>query len=165
MSKASTWVIAALLLIIAVMAWVLWVKPVEAPAVPGSEQVVSPDDPRNAAVAKPVAPAALHERVVVSFPKVGAAVSRNFTVTGEAPGNWFFEGSAPMMVRDPEGSKIAQGIITAQGDWMTTGLVKFSGDLKVNLAYSGPAVLVLLKDNPSGLPEHDDSLEISIEVQ
>jgi len=31
--------------------------------------------------------------------------------------------------------------------------------------YSGPATLVLLKDNPSGLPENDDSVSFSVVIQ
>jgi len=31
-------------------------------------------------------------------------------------------------------------------------------------AYSGPATLVLKRDNPSGLPENDASISVPIEV-
>ena len=86
-------------------------------------------------------------------------------MTGKAPGNWFFEAQAPAMVQAPDGSKIAQGQMQAQGDWMTTNLVDFKADISIDQAYSGPATLVLLKDNESGLPQNDDSLEIPIVVQ
>jgi len=31
--------------------------------------------------------------------------------------------------------------------------------------YTGPATLILIRDNPSGLPEHDDSLPIPIVIR
>ncbi len=48
---------------------------------------------------------------------------------------------------------------------MTTEQVAFSSNIIVEGSYRGPATLILLKDNPSGLPEHDDALEIPIVIQ
>jgi hypothetical protein len=93
------------------------------------------------------------------------AVGKKFSITGKAPGNWFFEASAPYMIQTPEGEKIAQGAMQAIGDWMTTDLVDFEADVSVSGSYTGPATLVFMKDNPSGLPEHDDSLEIPIVIE
>ena len=166
MSKSSTIIIALLLIIIALLVGLFWVRPAEAPSTPSiittepSDTIPSPTTETSAPAPKP-----LHERVSVTYPKLNASVAKKFTVTGKAPGNWFFEASAPYMLTTPEGDKIAQGHLDAIGDWMTTELVEFKGEVSVNPAYSGPATLVLMKDNPSGMPEHDDSLEIPIVVQ
>lgn len=104
------------------------------------------------------------ENVKVSTPLPNATVSRAFAVSGEARGNWFFEASFPIEVRDPSGTVVGHGIAQAGGEWMTTELVPFAGAVTV-ADYSGPGALVLVKDNPSGLPEHDDSVEFPIVVQ
>ncbi len=85
-------------------------------------------------------------------------------MTGEAPGNWFFEASFPIQVRDKGNNKVGQTTGQAQSDWMTTELVPFTAEITVT-GYSGPATLVLLKDNPSGLPENEDSVSIPIVIQ
>jgi len=69
------------------------------------------------------------------------------------------------MVQDENGDKVGIGQMQAKGDWMTTDLVNFTADITIDQAYSGPATLVLLKDNESGLPQNDDSLEIPITIQ
>jgi hypothetical protein len=91
-------------------------------------------------------------------------VPRTFTVRGEARGNWFFEASFPLQVRDPNNTLVGQGIAMTTDNWMTTEFVSFEGKVIVE-NYSGPADLVLLKDNPSGLPENDDAVLFEIVVQ
>ena len=165
MSKISGYVIALLIGVIGFLMWTLWARPVEAPTV--LPQTTT--SPTTTSKPKPETPAAadlpLHSKVVVTYPTANAVVSKHFTVKGQAPGNWFFEASAPVMVRDPEGNKVGQGLAKAEGDWMTTKQVPFSADVMINPAYAGDATLILLRDNPSGLPENDDSLEIAIVIQ
>lgn len=166
MTKSSTIIIALLLVIIALLVGLFWIRPAEAPTTPSTitteptDTIPSPTTETSAPAPKP-----LHERVSVTYPKANASVPKKFTLTGKAPGNWFFEASAPYMVQTPEGDKVAQGHVDTIGDWMTTELVDFKADITINPAYSGPATLVLMKDNPSGLPENEDSLEIPIVVQ
>jgi len=165
MRKAPTFIILLLTGIIGFLSWALWIRPVDQTH-KGTTEIVTPaHDTTPTKDAKSAAPQPLHEKITVSYPKANAEVPKHFTVTGKAPGNWFFEASAPVMVQAEDGSKIAQGIAKAQGDWMTTNLVAFTADISTNPAYVGPATLVLLKDNPSGLPENDDSLEIPITIK
>ncbi|MDO8590715.1 MAG: Gmad2 immunoglobulin-like domain-containing protein, partial [bacterium] len=82
-----------------------------------------------------------------------------------ARGNWFFEASFPVMLTDWDGRIIAQGIATAKSEWMTTEFVPFEATLNFTVdknAYSNRGALILQKDNPSGLPEYDDALEIPV---
>lgn len=107
----------------------------------------------------------LSERVVVTSPKANAIVKETFVVAGSAPGNWFFEGSFPIKVVDKDGNVLVNTYATAQGEWMTTEQVTFTSNVAITGKYVGPATLVLLLNNPSGLPENDDSVEISIVLQ
>jgi len=165
MNKGSTVVIALLVIVIILLAWLLIVKQADAPTVPGAENPATTTTDTGATGTTSPSPKPLHARIVVTFPKANSSVSKKFTVTGKAPGNWFFEAQAPIIVQAEDGSKIAQGQMRAQGDWMTTELVPFTAEITIDPAYSGPATLVLLKDNESGLPQNDDSLEIPITIQ
>lgn len=101
-------------------------------------------------------------------PRPNTTVSSPLTINGEARGNWFFEASFPVVLTDWDGRIIAQGIATAQGEWMTTEFVPFTAKLEFvadPAAYSNRGSLILQKDNPSGLPEHDDALEVPVFIQ
>ncbi len=106
----------------------------------------------------------LSARVVLTSPKANAAVEKTFVVAGAAPGPWYFEASFPIKVLDKDGNVLVNTHADAQGDWMTTEQVTFTANITIT-NYSGPATLVLMKDNPSGLPEHDDSIEIAIVIK
>lgn len=103
----------------------------------------------------------------LTSPLPNAEISSPLTITGEARGNWFFEANFPIYVTDWDGLIIGEGYATAQGEWMTTEFVPFKATLTFKTAdisgqYSNRGTLILKKDNPSGLPEHDDALEIPI---
>ena len=115
----------------------------------------------------PIAPAVgpfVSEMVKISFPLSGASVPKTFTVKGEARGQWYFEASFPVQVKDKDNNTVGQGIAQAESEWMTTEFAPFSAPVVVT-NYSGPATLVLLKDNPSGLPENEDAVSIPIVIQ
>ena len=104
----------------------------------------------------------------LNSPRPNETVSSPLIVEGEAVGNWFFEASFPVFLVDWDGVIIAQGIATAQGDWMTENFVPFTATLTFDTAtstYSNRGALILKKDNPSGLPENDDALEIPVKIQ
>ena len=98
-------------------------------------------------------------------PRPNQVIQSPLTIKGEARGMWFFEASFPVVLTNWDGLIIAEGIATAQGEWMTTEFVPFVATLKFVVdknAYSNRGFLILRKDNPSGRPEHDDALEIPI---
>jgi hypothetical protein len=100
--------------------------------------------------------------VVVRFPKRDAILASPLSVAGVARGTWFFEASFPVYLEDEQGVVLARGIAQAQGDWMTTDYVSFLATLDFAKPARRKGFLVLQKDNPSGLPEHDDSRKIPI---
>jgi hypothetical protein len=104
----------------------------------------------------------------VDSPRPNTSIKSPLTITGQARGNWFFEASFPIFLTDWNGKIIAQGIATAEGDWMTTDFVPFKATLTFDTGdisghYSNRGTLILKKDNPSGLPENDDALEYQVE--
>jgi len=89
-------------------------------------------------------------------------------IQGKARGNWFFEASFPVILTNWDGLIIAEGYATANpsdgGDWMTEDFVPFEAELEftADTSVSNRGALILKKDNPSGLPENDDALEITV---
>lgn len=114
---------------------------------------------------KPDPEAPLSARVSLQSPKEGSTVDSTFELLGKAPGNWFFEATFPIQVRDNEGNVIGRTHANALGEWMTTELVSFQATIHLNQEYHGPATLILMRDNPSGLPENDDSISVDIIVR
>ncbi|MFA5996447.1 MAG: Gmad2 immunoglobulin-like domain-containing protein [Candidatus Paceibacterota bacterium] len=106
----------------------------------------------------------------LTSPLPNAEISSPVTITGEARGNWYFEASFPVFLTDWDGKIIGQGIAEAQSGWMTADFVPFKATLSFDTAlisgqYSRSGTLILKKDNPSGLPEHDDALEIPVRLK
>ena len=110
--------------------------------------------------------------VRLEAPRPNQVIKSPLIVRGEARGYWFFEASFPIYLTNWDGLIIAQDIATAKGDpatgelnWMTENFVPFEATLTFESdknAYSNRGTLILRKDNPSGLPEHDDALEIPV---
>jgi hypothetical protein len=101
--------------------------------------------------------------IQVENPSPGQAVLSPLFVIGKARGSWFFEGSFPVVLVNWDGRIIAEGQAKAQGEWMTGDFVPFRAELSFdkNQLYSR-GNLILKKDNPSGLSQNEDSLEIPI---
>ena len=104
------------------------------------------------------------DMIVVDNVTPGITVLPQFKVFGKARGTWYFEASFPVSVVAEDGRTIAQGHAEAQSDWMTEEFVPFMADVQLTESYSGPATLVLHKDNPSGEASRDASLEMPIVI-
>ncbi len=92
----------------------------------------------------------------------GQEIKSPLVVSGEARGFWFFEASFPVKLVDAEGKVLGQTIAQTTGDWMTESFVPFEATLAFATTTSAAGELILQKDNPSGLPEHDDELRIPV---
>jgi cytoskeletal protein RodZ len=103
-------------------------------------------------------------KIIVYSPAKNAKVSSPVAIIGEVPGNWSFEASFPVKVKDADGNTIAQGKAEVLGDWMTDKHVAFSAKLVYSSAEAGQGMVVLQKDNPSGMTDNDDTLSIPIQL-
>jgi uncharacterized membrane protein (UPF0127 family) len=96
-------------------------------------------------------------------PNIGNVISSPLVIEGEARGNWFFEASFPVKIIDSNGNELAIKPATATSDWMTTEFVPFAVSLEFNPPKETDiGFLILKKDNPSGLPENEDEIQIPI---
>jgi len=103
-----------------------------------------------------------HEHIRVSAPDPGALIASPLRVAGEARGTWYFEASFPIRLVDAAGQVLVAVPAQARGEWMTTNFVPFEVQLRFVPPSSPGGFLILQKDNPSGLPEHADSLVIPV---
>ena len=101
-------------------------------------------------------------RVELSQPSPGERVTSPLRLEGRAPGSWMFEGASRARLLADDGALLGEGTITAQGDWMTTELVPFTGEIRFAEPDSGLGWLHVEAANPSGLPENDDHVEMPV---
>lgn len=94
--------------------------------------------------------------------KIVSLVTSPLHIKGTARGTWYFEASFPVKLLNDKEEVIATGHATAEGDWMTTDFVPFTATLEFTAPTTELGILVLQKNNPSGLPEHDDELRIPV---
>lgn len=98
--------------------------------------------------------------------KANQAIQSPFIITGQARGSWFFEASFPVELLDLSGNVIVQTFAQAKSDWMTTEYVPFEAILNFEInSDTQEAVLVLKKDNPSGLAQNDAEVKIPVVLQ
>ncbi len=132
-----------------------------------TEQIAAPASVATPAATEPVeqpatTTASAESMISVTSPLPNTKVKSPLEISGNARGTWFFEASFPIVLVDTNGKTIAQSPAKATGEWMTTEFVPFTGTLtwSKNTATSG--MLIMKKDNPSGLPENDKVIRIPV---
>lgn len=100
--------------------------------------------------------------IIIDNPRPNQEIASPLLIQGQARGYWFFEASFPVKLYDGNNNLIAVGIAQAKSDWMTENFVPFEVELIFSPAETAKGVLILEKDNPSGLPENDDELRVPI---
>lgn len=161
-------VVIILIIIVGVGVWFVATM-LNGPASPLSTATTTPS---QAATTTPVVDTStaqqqpLSAQVSVLSPGPGGSVDKTFTVTGKAPGSWFSEAQFPIQVRSANSDVIGDGTAHTDGDWQSNNSVSFTADVTINdPTYKGTARLILMRDNPSGMPENDDSVEIPIMIR
>ncbi len=99
------------------------------------------------------------------FPRPGEIIKSPLIATGQARGYWFFEASFPVYILNDKNEIIGVGFATADDDWMTENFVPFSAEVQFDPKGAKNGFVILKKDNPSGLPEHDDELRIPVKFE
>ena len=100
--------------------------------------------------------------IKVTKPQPNEIIFSPLEIEGEARGTWFFEASFPIKLLDSSGVEIAKGIAQTKSDWMTENFVPFTATLQFNALTETKGILILEKDNPSGLPENADELRVPV---
>jgi hypothetical protein len=104
----------------------------------------------------------LTDTIRMTTPRPQTIVGSPLTIEGEARGTWFFEASFPVKLVDANETVIVEHYATAQGEWMTEAFVPFTTTLSFPTPETATGTLILMRDNPSGLPEHDQELRLPV---
>jgi hypothetical protein len=107
-------------------------------------------------------PVSTSDLIHVTQPRQNAVVRSPLAVSGEARGTWYFEASFPVILVSANGDTLAVKPAQAQGEWMTENFVPFTVTLDFTAPATPEGTLILKKDNPSGLPEHDAEIRIPV---
>lgn len=100
--------------------------------------------------------------VQVMSPQPGDLVTSPVTIKGKARGFWFFEANIPVTLKDSNGKILAQKGFQAKSSWMTEDFVEFEGTLEFVQPDTEFGLILIQKDNPSGLPEHDAEFAVPV---
>ncbi|MDQ3076745.1 MAG: Gmad2 immunoglobulin-like domain-containing protein [bacterium] len=111
---------------------------------------------------EPDATTTTHSLIRVTSPKPQTIIKSPVIVKGEARGTWYFEASFPLKIVDANGKTLAEVPAQAEGEWMTEEFVPFEVSVPFATSTTKTGKIILMKDNPSGEPERDDSIEIPI---
>ncbi len=101
----------------------------------------------------------------LELPTPNQVVGSPLKIKGEARGKWFFEASFPVRIVDSGGKVLGTAIASTTFEWTTDNFVPFTADLTFKTSTTEKGKLILEKDNPSGLSENADSLEIPIKFK
>ena len=123
---------------------------------------------------KPVQPCGMiaeeknfEDLIQVYNPQPNDTILSPLIVEGKARGYWFFEGDFPIQLIDDKGNIITNTFAQTKSDWMTENFVPFEATISFPGFFekTKQGKLILIKDNPSGLPEHDARIEIPVIIQ
>jgi hypothetical protein len=103
----------------------------------------------------------LHDLILISNPRPNQKITSPLKINGTARGTWFFEASFPIKLVDEQGKTIAESHGEAKGEWMTEDFVPYEATLEFK-TNAKRGTLILEKDNPSGLSENDNQLEVPV---
>ncbi len=104
----------------------------------------------------------LNDVIQVTTPRPNSKITSPFTITGQARGSWFFEASFPVILQDANGVTLVEASAEAKDEWMSEAFVPFSVTITFPMPTTATGVLILKKDNPSGLTKNDAQLEIPV---
>ena len=104
----------------------------------------------------------VEELIQVEEPLEDSVVTSPLRVRGEARGMWYFEASFPVRLETVDGEVLAVAPATAGSDWMTEEFVPFDLLLAFPDTTATEGVLVLERDNPTGMPEYDRVLRLPV---
>lgn len=103
--------------------------------------------------------------VRINQPQSKSVVSSPLTVSGEARGTWFFEGSLPVVIADATGNILVETYATSTQDWMTEDYIPFTATVTFSVNEQQRGELIIQKANPSGLPENTAEIHVPITLQ
>lgn len=98
----------------------------------------------------------------IDKPRPNELIKSPLEIKGEARGTWFFEADFPIKLIDADNNELGVGFARTSSDWMTEDFIPFEATLEFQTPTTEKGILILEKDNPSGLPENADELRVPV---
>lgn len=103
-----------------------------------------------------------YQPLIISSPDFSQSLSSPFVVTGKVDPSWVFEASFPIELFDDQGNSLFLGTASVP-KWTETGAAFADFTAKINFSTTATSgTLEFKKDNPSGLPENNQSFKIPV---
>jgi len=100
--------------------------------------------------------------IQIDTPRPNQKITSPLKISGKATGLWFFEGSFPIKLLDEQGNELVSHYAQAKGEWMTEEFVNFESEIEFKVPESSTGILILEKDNASGIPSGDDEVIVPV---
>lgn len=100
--------------------------------------------------------------VEVTSPARDSKVDSPLNITGSVPGSWSHEAQFTIRLLDKDGLIVAEAPATIDGEWMTEEMMPFQANLTFTVPPSETGNIVLVKANPSDMPENADTVVVPI---
>lgn len=157
MKKSYLIIFVAALAVLALSVWVFESSPKDA-----ADTSAEKTDNTNKETGKSQPESFGNSMIRVTAPVPDQKVESPLKVTGEARGNWYFEASFPLRLIDGNGKELGSVPAQAKGEWMTSEFVPFEAVLNFERPTTENGVLILEKDNPSGLAENAAEIRVPV---
>ncbi len=104
----------------------------------------------------------LSDQIIVTYPMPDQLITSPLTITGEARGTWFFEANFSVSLLDSNENVLALHYAETDEEWMTQDFISFISTIEFDDPETATGFLILEKNNPSDLREHDAQLIIPV---
>jgi hypothetical protein len=104
--------------------------------------------------------------IIVETPKPNDVVSGNFSISGKAKENWYFEAVFPVRLVDENNNEFASGQARATSDWTVPDYVPFTGEINFSSSTETTTTgfVIFKNDNPSGDPSRDKEFRVPVTI-
>lgn len=92
--------------------------------------------------------------VSVTQPELGATITSPVTVTGQAPGTWFFEAVLQFEILSDDGGVVGEEIFVTDEMWMTEDLLDFSLEIEFDSPDANLGFIKVIKHDVSDIPRN-----------
>lgn len=107
----------------------------------------------------------LSDLIIVTAPLPDQLITSPLIITGEARGTWFFEANFPVSLLDSNENVLALHYAETEEEWMTEDFISFTATIEFDDPQTATGFLVLDKNNPSDIREHDAQLIIPVRFE
>ena len=107
----------------------------------------------------------LSDQIIVTDPMPDQFIASPLIITGEASGTWFFEANFPVSLLDSNKNLLALHYAATEEEWMTEDFISFTATIEFDDPETATGFLVLDKNNPSDIREHDAQLIIPVRFE